>query len=487
MNRSGIKQSMKSAKIFFRVIFLLGLTMASMGSDRGDNSFIRINRRNSGYLEQSDGRTYIPIGLNLIHPDQRAAHDEKEGLNQMGRWMEQLSRFGGNYIRLWLSAPFWDVERERSGQYEEQQLLRIKQVLEIARRQGIRVKLTLEHFRTIDGPGPQPWAHKPLHLISNGGPATGTADFFDGAASRDQFKRKLQWYAKNIGEDPVVYGWELWNEINAVAAGDHLGWTEVMLEELHRLFPRQMAMQSLGSFDSTDVRELYRRMMLLHGNDVAQVHRYLDLGAALEVCHGPVDVLAAEAVRELRAFHPGKPVLLAESGAVEAGHAGPFKLYSKDRSGIILHDILFAPFFAGAAGPGQCWHWDSYVDRNDLWFQFGRFAEAVKDLDPAAESFRPGMLQHARLRIYSLEGNSTCLLWCRDTRNDWRTELQQDIAPEILSRAVLSLEGLHLPQGKIRAQFYDPWKDSWSEGKLKKASLRLPSFSRSIVVRISGK
>ncbi len=487
MNYFGAAPGMKSAKLILLAIYLFGLTLPSLGSDKNDPLFIRINQRNSEYLEQSDGKTYIPIGLNLIHPDQRAAGNEREGLDQMAQWMEQLSRFGGNYIRLWLSAPFWDVEKERSGQYEELQLGRIKQVLEIARRKGIHIKLTLEHFRTVDGPGRQPWAHKPLHLISNGGPASSTADFFDGIASRDQFKRKLHWYVKNIGEDPVVYGWELWNEINAVAAGDHLGWTEVMLEELHRLFPHQLAMQSLGSFDSAEVRELYRRMMLLPGNDVAQVHRYLDLGAALEVCHGPVDVLAAEAVRELKAFHPGKPVLLAESGAVEAGHAGPFKLYQKDRSGIILHDILFAPFFAGAAGPGQCWHWDSYVDRNDLWFHFGRFAAAVKGVDPAAESFRPGMLQHARLRVYSLEGNSTCMLWCRDTRNDWKAELQQDIAPEILSRTVLSLEGLRLPPGKLRVQFYDPWKDTWSEGKLKKKSLQLPSFSRSIVVRISGK
>jgi hypothetical protein len=476
----------KAAKLFFLVLFLLGLGETGRGSGENDGKFIHINQRNPGYLEQSDGKTYIPIGLNLIHPDQAAGRDEKDGLNQMKRWMEQLSHFGGNYIRLWLSAPFWDVERQRSGQYEEQQLLRIQQVLEIARQQGIHVKLTLEHFRTVDGPGPQPWAHKPLYLVSNGGPASNTADFFDGTPARDQFKRKLQWYAEKIGEDPAVYGWELWNEINAVAAGDHLGWTEVMLAELHRLFPRQLAMQSLGSFDSDAVRGLYHRMMLLPGNDVAQVHRYLDLGATLEVCHGPVDLLAADAVRELRTFHPGKPVLLAESGAVEAGHAGPFKLYQKDRSGIILHDILFAPFFAGAAGPGQCWHWDSYVDRNNLWFQFGRFAEAIKDVDPAAESFHPGMLPHARLRVYALEGNSVCLLWCRDSRNDWRSELLQDIAPETLSQTVLSLKGLRLPQGKMRVQFYDPWKNSWSEGALKKGSLQLPAFSRSLVVRIRG-
>jgi hypothetical protein len=90
-------------------------------------------------------------------------------------------------------------------------------------------------------------------------------------------------------------------------------------------------LQSLGSFDTDKVRDLYKRHSLLSGNDIAQVHRYLDLGAQLEVCHDAVDVLAADAVRELLNFNPKKPVILAESGAVEPNHSGPFKLYSKDK------------------------------------------------------------------------------------------------------------------------------------------------------------
>jgi hypothetical protein len=35
----------------------------------------------------------------------------------------------------------------------------------------------------------------------------------------------------------------------------------------------------------------------MSGNDVAQVHRYLDLGAKFEICHDPMDLLAADAVR----------------------------------------------------------------------------------------------------------------------------------------------------------------------------------------------
>jgi hypothetical protein len=120
------------------------------------------------------------------------------------------------------------------------------------------------------------------------------ADFFSGSASRDRFREKIAWFARRYGDDPIIFGWELWNEINAVRAGpdQFMPWTEVMLDELQRRFPRNLVMQSLGSFDTAGVRDLYRRHSLLPGNQVAQVHRYLDLGASLEICHGPVDVLS---------------------------------------------------------------------------------------------------------------------------------------------------------------------------------------------------
>jgi hypothetical protein len=223
------------------------------------------------------------------------------------------------------------------------------------------------------------------------------------------------------------------------------------------------------------------------GNDVAQVHRYLDLGASLEICHGPVDVLAADAVRELAQFKPDKPVILAESGAVEPGHAGPFKLYAKDKDGILLHDVLFAPFFSGAAGAGQIWHWDSYVDKNDLWRHFARFAAAVKDIDPPAEQFQPSQIPHPRLRVYALPGKRTILLWCRDSQNDWRTELEQGKAPDSCDGVKLDLAALFGTAKPASATFYDPWKDQWSETKLKGASVALPSFARSLVVRVALK
>lgn len=448
---------------------------ASFRSPQSPAAFVRVSPRDSRYFELSDGTPYVPIGLNMIAPP------GDEGFPGMEAWMKQLSANGGNYIRVWLGNPFFDVEHAHSGQYDAAKAERIQNLLEIAAQDGIRVKLCLEHFRNLDG-GRQAWASKPLHLVANGGTATNMNDFFDGAASREQFKKKLAWLARRFSNNPTVFGWELWNEINAVQGGDYMAWTEVMLPELHRLFPQNLAMQSLGSFDRDSVRAAYRRLATLPGNDVAQVHRYLDLGARLEVCHGPMDVLAADAVRELLAVHPGRPVLLAESGAVEPSHSGPFKLYNQDTNGLLLHDVLFAPFFAGAAGPGHIWHWDAYVAKQRLWWQFGRFAEVVKGLDPPAEHFEPRMLPNPRLRVYVLNGRHTVLLWCRDAQDAWQRELAEGKPPDTVADARVELGPLKL--GQAKARFYDPWSNHWSTGTIVGDQLPLPPFKRSFVVRL---
>jgi hypothetical protein len=343
--------------------------------------------------------------------------------------------------------------------------------------------MTIEHFRHFFGQRQQ-WAAKPIHHTSKGGPAKDIDDFFQGRKSREQFRKKLDWYANRYGDDPIIFAWELWNEMDTVRGKGYMEWTEQMLLELKRRFPKNLVTQSLGSFDHDSKRPRYRRVCLMPDNDFANVHRYLDLGASLDVCKGPVDILAADSVHELRAFKPGKPILLAEGGAVEPRHTGPFKLYKEDKAGIILHDVIFAPFFAGAAGTGQIWHWDHYVAANNLWFQFGRFAHAVKDIDPPAENFEPKELPHPLLRIYALRGKHTLLAWCRDKQNTWRSELAEGKKPTIIRNVFIQLQSLNKQSDNAVVHFYDPWLDSWSEGKLEEDKVHLPQFIRSLIVKV---
>lgn len=460
-----------------------GLCLALAGSEvRGESGdlqhFVRVSPRDSRYFELDSGKPYIPIGMNLIAPP-------KGDMAVMDEWFGKLAAQGGNFVRIWLGSPYFDVEHARSGVYDEEKARRIDTLLAAARRHGIRVKLCVDSFRHL-GEGTQTWAAKPLHHVKSGGLATNMADWVNSAACRQRYTGKYDFFARRYGSDPVIFGWELWNEMNAVMGGDVRGWTEAMLPELHSRFPKNLCMQSLGSFDSDRARTIYAAVCRMPANDVAQVHRYLDLGAQLEVCRGPVDLLAADAVRELQAFGLKKPILLAESGGVEPNHSGPFKLYEKDRDGLILHDVLFAPFFAGAAGPGHIWHWDSYVAKNDLWLHFGRFAQAVAEIDPPAEAFEALQVAHPRLRIHVLRGRRTVLAWCRDTQVTWQSALAEGRAPETLRGVTVTLPAPSAGTAALVASAYDPWTGQRSALNTEPEKLALPDFSRSVVLRLKS-
>jgi hypothetical protein len=197
-----------------------------------------------------------------------------------------------------------------------------------------------------------------------------------------------------------------------------------------------------------------------------------------------MDAVAASAVRDILSFAPGKPVLLAESGAVEPRHTGPFKLYSADKEGVILHDTLFAPFFAGAAGPGHPWHWDSYIAANTLWRHFRHFAEAVRGIDPAAEQFEPLYLEQDLLRIYALKGRKNVLIWVRDRQNTWLSELRDGQPPALFEDLSLFIKDVLPPRPMPTVRIYDPWSGKTTRAPLRKGSVPLPPFRRSLVLRV---
>ena len=200
-----------------------------------------------------------------------------------------------------------------------------------------------------------------------------------------------------------------------------------------------------------------------------------------------MDIICSSAVEELLSYHTGKPVILAETGAVEPHHAGPSKYYPLDTAGILLHDILFAPFFSGSAGAGMSWHWESYVHKNNLWYHFQRFNEAIKGISPIEEKFLPAKAETIAVRVYLLKGKKTNLIWLRDKMNNWESELQKGIAPETLNGIQLNLRELGLMASPGKIEVYDPWKNSWTRVEKANHPFILPDFKRSIVIRLSSK
>ncbi|MHC4681627.1 MAG: hypothetical protein ACYTEK_23390, partial [Planctomycetota bacterium] len=89
---------------------------------RDSQCFVKVSARHARYFELTNGRPFVPIGLNMIAP---RGGSERDALACMQQWIENLSENRGNYIRLWLSHDFFDIEHERSGQYDPDKAKRI--------------------------------------------------------------------------------------------------------------------------------------------------------------------------------------------------------------------------------------------------------------------------------------------------------------------------------------------------------------------------
>ena len=452
----------------------------------GSENFVGVSAANSSYMELDNGDLFIPVGINICWP--RFVSSEDSVMNKMEYYLDQLGKNGGNFTRIWLSAPAFEVEHEEAGSYDEVIARRIDRLVAIAKRNGIRIKFCLENFRALTNLPPMfagsvPF-DKPVYDKSRGGGLSSMKDYFTTAQGKDLYLKRVEFLAKRYANDPTVFGWELWNEMNSVRIEDRKileDWTKEMLIEVKRRVPKQLVMQSLGSYDTETATERYRSYSVMPANQIAQVHRYLDPGAKLAVSKGPMDKLAYDAVRTLKDWNLNKPVLLSEVGAVQAHHAGPSERYPKDSAGMMFHDYLYAAFFAGAAGPGQSWHWDYYIDKHNLWYQLARFNKAIKGIDPRSEDFKSFVLDQNGLRIYGLHGKNTVLLWCRDSTNTWQKELVDGMKPATLSGLSFKLP---FKVKTKKTTFYDPWQDK--EVILKNVNtISLPDFERSAIVRLS--
>lgn len=456
-----------------------------------ETDFIRVSKENPRYFE-TNGKCWIPNGYNLAFP-RPFFYDKSddEAFELIEKQISALAANGGNYIRIWTSAGFYEFETA-AGVFDEKKLARLDRLMALAEKYGIRVKLCLEHFRNVKEYTPVDAERGlPVDMFSKSiysGDFKNMIEYLESEKGKIFYLARAKKLADRYRDNPYVFGIELWNEGDTVSVWPRVGlmekWTAEMLPRVKKLFPNHMIMQSLGSFSEYYMYGRCYEYANIAGNDVAQVHRYLDLGATMDICKGPIDIFASDSVRVLREMSKTKPVVLAETGAVKPNHSGPSELYEKDTEGSILHDILFAPFYSGAAGAGQCWHWEKYILGNNLYWQFGRFAKAVEGLNPIAENFEPFRADTKTLRVYGLNGKNTLTAWIRDSSSDWRSEIERGEKPKTVSSAELDFARFIGSRKAAKAQVYNPWTDKSVEVELKNGKLRLPDFRKSVVVKI---
>ena len=365
---------------------MAGETIALTVQPSAHHGYVTVSKRDARYFSYTDGSGFFPIGINLAYPIAYGKHSGIEfglinsfgflGLRQYERWFQKCAVHGVNVARIWLGHEYFCPDTEICGEFRYEQFSKLDRLLELAKTYGIKLKLTLEQFRFFDYDRKADTDsyhddifrkfNKKLYL--DGVRCEGPQSWMAQRQWQDQWLLKVREFAKRYSGDSSIFAIELWNEMNSIEGmAEVIAWNRIMLTAVKELFPHNMVINSLGSYDADHADEWYRSFCW-DLCDFKQMHRYLDQGAADEACRNDPADMIVDGIRRLNGNV--QPFFVAETGAVNPCHSGPFKYYVNDDRGILFVDMVYTPLFTGAAGCGNIWHWDDrYVESKNL-YQF---------------------------------------------------------------------------------------------------------------------
>lgn len=400
------------------------------------HGYVEVSQKDSRYFAYSDGEPFFWMGINLCFPTPYEVSSGTEfglsgnvayiGLRQYERWMKKCSENGVNVVRIWLGHDYWSPDTENTYELDGAKLSKIDAVVDLAKKYGLKLKLTVEQFRHFIYDKKSAFNKQLYH---SGNPCESSREWLSSKDYIEAWMYKIGELAKRYSGDTSVVMIELWNEMNCVGGGYPLilEWNEKILPRVKALFPHQLVTNSLGSLDSDRSAKCYKDFCW-DKTDVLQIHRYLDQGAPYGICgESPIPSIK-EAFDLMRTNE--RPMLLAETGAVNNCHSAEFKYYSADDRGIIFVDCVYTPIFVGSAGCGNIWHWDRrYVESKNLYKYFEPLAKLVKGIDFAAEGFEPLDLSTDGAQVLVLKGRKTTLGFVRNKSDSWMNTLRDMLEP----------------------------------------------------------
>lgn len=425
----------------------------TVAPDPAARGFVRVDKQNPRYFAFDNGEPYFAIGPNIGWPTSLDAT-----VADYGRWFGRLGDNGGTVARVWMASWSFGIEWSDTGLGDYGKRMKqawlLDRVFELAGEHGIYIMLTLLNHGAFSASVNPEWDGNPYNQ-ANGGMLSQPAEFASNPEARELFKRRVRYIAARWGASPQLLAWEWWNEVNwtPIADAQLLPWVDEMTAHLRQFDPYDHLVSSSYA-DGLD-RSLWQDAAI----DFAQQHDYSG-NDPLRLFRSVYDSLSASA--------PGKPVLMAEHGFSANGADAQL-----GRELIHFHNGIWAAPFSGFAGSGMAWWWDTYIDPQNLWGEYGRLAEFLRGerlagLAPAKAGAGRGT------NALALQSPTRALVWVRNRGYDaneaqlgYAKALREKRAgpdwkyePELISGRTLALTGLQ--DGEYTAFWFSPQTGEWA-------------------------
>ncbi len=420
--------------------------------------FIRTNPRDPHYLAFENGDFFFPIGVNMAWWG-----DIGDPLEQYHQWINQFSANGGNTIRIWMAAWSFGIEWKDTGlgdysnrQYEAWLL---DQLFRMAEEHKVKIILVLMNHGPFSLVANSEWKDNPYNSAL-GGPLTSPEQFVNDTVARSYYQQRLSYIINRWGYSPDLLAWEWWNEVDLTPISE-----KALVPWLHEMtaYLKQRDVNQHLTTNSFSVRS-WSPVWKLPELDIIQVHEYSEHYPA--DARDPADRVGQE-FQSLSHSLPAKPILLGEFGYSAHNYGDEV-----EKTGIHLHNGLWATTFSGYAGSGMYWWWDIYIEAYSLWSQFNGLADFIRGVD--LTQYRPfSPLQISQQGVapgqatgMGLRGKDV-LIWLRS--NDYTVDASiaardaQHNPPAYLPPLLdgLSLTLNEMDTGRYTVYWYDPQTANW--------------------------
>ena len=407
--------------------------------------FVGVSRRNPRYFEFSTEKPFFPIGHNVCWADSQLKTFDYDA------YFRRMAAASENFTRVWMCSWSLELEGAKLDDYRLDNAWRLDHIQRFARTYGIYFKLCFDNFYDFTQK-----RHSP-YWRANGGMCDKPRDFFVSDAARQHYRRRLRYITARWAHCTQVMAWEFWNEMDYAPSEKGrvlsrkepymLAWTAEMAGELRRLDPYGHCItNTLAAY--TDWPEFWAMPTI----DFVQLHAYIYEDWEPTPDQYDAAALVLDQAKDFVQFD--KPFLIAELGYHPTG--GTNRLNKLDRTGIHLHNALWASCLSGAAGAPMLWWWDNYVGPNDLYYHYralGRFLEGVDWTGQPWRPLRDG--GQGNLRLVGLATPTQALLWLQDRRNTWHRRIVKKEPARLLEPFGLRLPGFE--PGRYRVTWFDAY------------------------------
>jgi hypothetical protein len=375
------------------------------------------------------------------------------------------------------------------GNYDQRQYgaWLLDQLFQLADQYRVKIILVLMNHGPLSLTTNSEWKNNPYNL-SLGGPLASPAQFVTNREAIGYYQQRLSYIINRWGYSPDLLAWEWFNEIDLTPITDTqlISWLKEMTAYL-----RQRDIYHHLTTNSFSVRN-WSDVWHLPELEIVQVHSYAE--NLDESQRDPADLFGAQ-FQALEKHQKPKPILLGEFGYSARDYGEDI-----EKTGIQLHNGIWATTFSGYAGSGMYWWWDTYVAPNNLWHHFKGLADFIHGEDlsqnrPVANlEILDGQGWPAQATGMALQGKVT-LVWLRS--DDYTVDAS--LAANGRNNGIAYLpplqEGLELvldviQDGGYIINWYDPQTAQWisyldATAVNHQLTIPVPAFRDDLAAKIS--